>query len=216
MMRRAEPANALVVDDVPASLTWLVAAVQAAFPVARVRRATTLAEGLAAARAQTPELALVDLDLPDGSGVQLIEWLAHAAPAPLIVVATIFADDQHLFPALRAGASGYLLKDASVTALAQTLRGLIDGGAAMSSPIVRRLVDWFHEPDAAPATALSPREQELLQLLAKGLTIPEAARALSLSAQTAASYARSLYRKLQVTSRAEATLEAARRGLIRL
>lgn len=214
----AELATVLVVDDMPVSLDWLAQAVHDAFPACRVMCGASVAEGRALAKAQPPQLALIDLDLPDGSGVTLIELLAAAVPAPLIVVATIFADDRHLFPALRAGASGYLLKDESIAALAATLRGFVHGGTAMSTPIVQRLIGWFHEPakDGAGFAPLSPREQQLLQLLAKGLTIPESARALGLSAATAATYARNLYRKLDVTSRAEATLEATRRGLIKL
>lgn len=214
----AEPATALVVDDVPASLDWLAQAVQDAFPDCRVLRGASNAEGRALAKAQPPQLALIDLDLPDGSGVTLIELLAAATTPPLIVVATIFADDRHLFPALRAGAGGYLLKDESIEALAATLRGFVQGGTAMSTPIVQRLIGWFHEPakDRAGTAPLSPRERDLLQLLAKGLTIAESARALGLSSATAATYARNLYRKLEVTNRAEATLEATRRGLIKL
>ena len=215
-MTHAPPQVTLVVDDLPASLEWLARAAAQAFPETRVLRATTLAEARAQARLAPPGLALIDLDLPDGSGVALVEQLARSSPRPMLVVATVFADDQHVFPALRAGASGYVLKDDSIETLARLLTGLARGEAALSSPIANRLVGWFHDPPGTGTVALSPREQDLLQLLAKGLTIGQAAAALGIAASTAASYAKTLYRKLDVTNRAEATLEATRRGLIRL
>ena len=215
-MNRDAPICTLVLDDMAASLEWMACAALQAFPDTRLLRAKTLAEARLLIRSQTPELALVDLDLPDGSGVALIEQLAQPPKRALVIVTTVFADDQHLFPALRAGAAGYLLKDDSITSLAQRLQAVHRGEAALSAPIAQRLVGWFHEPDASTGVALSPRERELLLLLAKGLTIAQAAAALEVTAATAASYAKTLYRKLDVTSRAEATLEAARRGLIKL
>ncbi len=151
----------------------------------------------------------------DGSGIALIEQLARAVPRPLAVVATVFADDQHLFPALRAGAVGYVLKDGPVENLAVMLAGIGRGEMPLSARIAGRLVGWFHAPAAEANALLSPREQDLLPLLAKGLTIAQAAQALGIMPSTAASYAKTLYRKLDVTSRAEAALEAARRGLIK-
>lgn len=213
----SEPALTLVVDDMPASLQWLAAAASEAFPGTEVLRAATLAQARALVAARTPQLALVDLDLPDGRGTALIEELARRTPRPVIVVATVFADDRHLFPALRAGAAGYVLKDDSIDTLAALLRGLARGEPPLSGPIARRLVGWFNAEaaDAADAGAkLSGREEQMLQLLGKGLTIAEAGAALGITAATAASYAKTLYRKLDVTSRAEATIEATRRGLL--
>jgi len=213
-MKHAPPKVTLVVDDLPDSLDWLARAALQAFPATQVLRAASLAEARALTRAAPPDLALVDLDLPDGSGVALIEQLAARQPRPLLVVATVFADDRHLFPALRAGASGYVLKDDSIDGLARMLVAAADGEAALSAPIARRLVGWFHEAQPVASPGLSPREQQLLQLLAKGLTIAQAADALQVTPATAASYAKTLYRKLDVTNRAEATLEATRRGLV--
>jgi DNA-binding NarL/FixJ family response regulator len=215
-MNHAAPAITLVVDDMPASLDWLARAAHAAFPDTAVRCATTLAEARAHLRSAAPDLALVDLDLPDGSGVSLIEQLVQGPRRTWVIVATVFADDRHLFPALRAGASGYLLKDDTIEAMALRLQAATRGEAALSAPITQRLVGWFHEPAAGSTPALSPREYDLLQLLVKGLTIAQAAAALRISPTTAASYSKTLYRKLDVTSRAEATLEATRRGLIKL
>ncbi|MEP7300935.1 MAG: response regulator transcription factor [Caldimonas sp.] len=210
------PANVLVVDDDAQARAWLRAAVAQAFPEARIAQAGSLREGRVTIRATPPDLALIDLDLPDGSGVALIELLARPPHRTLSVVSTVFADDQHLFPALRAGAASYLLKDESIDRLAELLLQIVQGKPALSAPITQRLLGYFHEPDGSGGAGLTPREQEVLTLLAKGLTIGEVAGALAISANTAASYTKSVYRKLEVTNRAEATLEATRRGLIKL
>jgi DNA-binding NarL/FixJ family response regulator len=213
------PRRALVVDDDAQAREWLGAALAKAFAQVHIVTAASLREARAAVHAALPDLALVDLDLPDGSGVALIEALsqpnAAGARRSVSIVTTVFADDQHLFPALRAGAAGYLLKDESIDRLAEILVSFMSGQPALSAPIAKRLLGYFHEP-APAATPLSQREQEVLVLLAKGLTIAEVARTLTLTPNTAASYTKALYRKLEVTNRAEATLEATRRGLIKL
>lgn len=212
-MNAIAPRTALVVDDDPQARAWLHAALAQAFPAARIVDAASVREGRVAIRNSPPDLALIDLDLPDGSGVALIEALA--GQRAISIVTTVFADDQHLFPALRAGAAGYLLKDDSIERLAEVLEQFMQGKPALSAPIARRLLGYFHEPDRA-CTPLTQREREVLTLLAKGLTIAEVATALSITPNTAASYTKALYRKLEVTNRAEATLEATRRGLIKL
>jgi DNA-binding NarL/FixJ family response regulator len=209
------PQHALIVDDDERARRWLRGALSLAFPAAAVAEAGSVQAGRRAISAQRPDLALIDLDLPDGSGVSLIELLAQPPQRTLSIVSTVFADDQHLFPALRAGAASYLLKDETVERLAELLRQIAQGRPALSAPITQRLIGFFQQPDAAPAEALSPREREVLTLLAKGLTIGEVAAALALTAHTVASYTKALYRKLDVTNRAEATVEAARRGLIK-
>lgn len=208
------PPSTLLVEDDAVTRGWLRQAVLAAYPWTRLAEAATLTSARESVRRGLPALALIDLHLPDGSGVTLIEELARQPAPPLLVVATVFADDRHLFPALRAGANGYVLKDSTIEQIAALLRGLSEGGAALSTSIAQRLVGWFHAPARPAAVALSQREEDLLVQLARGLTIGEAARALGVTPATAASYAKTLYRKLDVTSRAEATLEAARRGLL--
>ncbi|WP_240098158.1 LuxR C-terminal-related transcriptional regulator [Thermomonas flagellata] len=205
--------RALVVDDQPEARAWLEAAVAVAFPEVAVASAGSLGEAMAQLD-PAPELALVDLGLPDGSGVALIAALAQRAPACVCVVATVFDDDAHLFPALRAGAQGYVLKDHDRTALAAMLRGIAAGQPPLSASIARRLLRHF-QPAAAPQEVpLTARETEVLRLVAKGMTAAEVAQALGLSRHTVADYLKEIYRKLAVGSRAEATLEAARRGLV--
>ncbi len=215
-MSPTPPRTALIVDDDAAAREWLHAALGRAFPQANIVEAGSVREGRVAIRAAPPDLALIDLDLPDGSGVTLIELLSRPLHRTVSIVSTVFADDQHLFPALRAGAAGYLLKDETIARLAELLIEIVQGRPALSAPIARRLLGYFHEPEVGAGDTLTPREQDVLTLLAKGLTIGEVAAALALSAHTVASYTKTLYRKLEVTNRAEATLEATRRGLIKV
>lgn len=206
-MSLPEPRTALVLEDLPSARAMLVTTLQAAFPGIEVATAETLADARRAVAELVPEIALIDIGLPDGSGVDLIAELACPC-----VVTTIFDDDVHLFPALRAGASGYLLKDQPQDKLVDALRGILAGEPPLSPPIARRLLRVFR-PEPASDVALAPRETECLALIAKGLTAPEVARHLGVSSHTVAGYVKSIYRKLNISSRAEATIEAVRRGL---
>ncbi len=210
--------RALVLDDLAASRDWLAQSLRLAFPAIEVDFAANLREAEHLIE-PPPPLALIDLGLPDGSGVQLIEKLQKLGADTLCIVATVFDDDAHLFPALRAGAQGYLLKDQPPAAIADMLRGIADGQPPLSPSIARRLLRHFQPLSVAvpppDAPHLTPRETEVLRLTAKGLTLGEVADALGLSRHTVSGYLKDIYRKLSVSSRAEATLEAARLGLVR-
>lgn len=204
----------LIIDDLPDALAWLTVACQQAFPDAELSGVENLQDAMRALDTDPPDLALVDLGLPDGSGIDFISRAARTCPDTICVVSTVFGDDQHLFAALRAGAKGYLLKDRDQESLAGLLRGIVEGRPPLSPAIARRLLDHFHATASEPDTGLTGREREVLTLLAKGLTVAETAAMLEITANTAAGYVKNVYRKLNVTSRAEATVEAARRGLI--
>ena len=203
-------ARALIVDDLASSRDWLACATTLAFPGIAIVQAATLAQAMPLCE-PPPPLALIDLGLPDGSGIRLIE---HLHPrGVLCIVATVFDDDAHLFPALHAGAQGYVLKDQTPEALAAMLGGIAAGQPPLSPSIARRLLRHF-QPVAPAANALTARETEVLRLIAKGMSIGESADLLGLSRHTVAGYLKDIYRKLAVGSRAEATLEAMRRGLV--
>ncbi len=212
----------LVVEDQAGNRDWLTAMLRQAFGGLDVIVAGSLREARAwmetDPRAGTLWLALIDLGLPDGSGVDLIRYVKQAAPAALLVVASIYDDDQHLFEALSAGASGYLLKDQESDVMAHYLKRIEAGEPALSPSIARRLLGYFAdapretETDSGDAR-LTGRETETLTLLARGLTIAEVAKALDLKPLTVAGYVKVIYQKLNVTTRAEATLKAVRRGL---
>jgi DNA-binding NarL/FixJ family response regulator len=206
----------LVVDDLPHCRDWLSAALAKAFPGAVVETADSVAGGLAAL-ASRPRLALIDLGLPDGDGLKVLKAMREQLPDAIPVIATVFDDDAHLFAALSAGAQGYVLKDGALDTLAELLRGIVDGQPPLSASIARRLLKHFAGPAPAQPTrsitgqddALTPRESEVLKLVAKGLSVPRIAELLSLSRHTVGGYLKDVYRKLNISSRAEATLETA-------
>jgi DNA-binding NarL/FixJ family response regulator len=208
------PTRVLIVEDQVDALQWMVAAVGGAFPACDVRTSGTLADARAILAAWQPDLALIDIGLPDGSGLDLIRALDRDGSRTLTVVTTVFSDDEHLFAALRAGAQGYLLKDDSRERMCELLREIVAGQPPLSPSIARRLLGHFREAPEGDV-ALTDRERDVLTLLAKGYTVTKVADLLDITRNTAAGYAKSVYRKLNVSSRAEATLEATRRGLVR-
>lgn len=160
-------------------------------------------------------LCIVDLGLPDGSGIDVIRELKHRMPDVPSIVVTIHDDDSFLFTALAAGASGYLLKEEEPAFIIDALKRFEKNQPPLSSSIARRILHHFHENRIdEPDIKLSPREKETLELLSQGLTVPEIARSLELSAQTVAGYVKKIYQKLHVSNRVELIREASRRGLV--
>ena len=205
--------HALIVEDLPDTRDWLTRLVEAAFPGVTCLGADSVETALNKLSIKSFDLALVDLGLPDGDGTQIIEALNNLNPRPVIVVATIYDDDRHLFPALQAGAQGYLLKDQPMDQLTANLRGILDGNPPLSPAIARRLLGFFKDPTPG-GESLTNREKEALGLLAKGMKVAEMASAMGITRYTASDYVKSVYRKLNVSSRAQATLHAVRMGLI--
>ena len=241
----SKPRCTLIVDQLPesrATMARLLAKVQPSLPVCE---AGTLAQVEDMMRSFDVELALIDFTLPDGSGLDALRMLHSAQPDSRAVMITLFEDDAHVFPALQAGAFGYVLKDRPEIEIVAQLRRIRDGEPPLSSSVARRMLKHFaavteHEPvqplpPVAPAApvgvlpvapmrpgmveepevALTDRETEVLQRVGKGYTLPEIAQQLGLSRHTVADYVKQIYRKLDISSRAEAALEAARRGLVR-
>ncbi|PWR24006.1 LuxR C-terminal-related transcriptional regulator [Zavarzinia compransoris] len=224
----ARPDIGFVVEDLAEARASLVAALESAFPGIEVFAFADLAGArawiAAALGPQRRAIGLIDLALPDGSGIDLIRLLAGGYPATLTVVTTIFDDDGHLFDALGAGAQGYLLKDVDLGRLGTYLRRIEQGEPPLSPSIARRMLNHFRAaaprpeivpPEIVPDDAnLTRREVDVLQLIGRGLRVAEAADVLGLTEHTVAGYVKTIYRKLHVSSRAEAALEAARRGLV--
>jgi DNA-binding NarL/FixJ family response regulator len=207
----------LLVDDLPEALAMLESVVLEAFPLARCIRATGVTEARRALTATCFDLALVDLGLTDGDGLEVITCLSERQPQCAIVVATIYDDDEHLFKALQAGAQGYLLKDHPPDWLARQLCGIIDGQPALSPAITRKLLRYFQRPPEARRIAvaeLSGREREVLGLMAQGIRITDIAVELTISRHTVGDHVKNIYRKLNISSRAEAALHARSLGLI--
>lgn len=206
--------SALVVEDHPESRDWLVALVEEAFPGAETVAVGTLARARDRVRDGSFNLALVDISLPDGDGVELVQLLSTESPHTYAVMTTIFDDDQHLFAALEAGANGYLLKDQPRERLLRQLRGVSRGEPPLSPGVARRILRHFRRQASPPAAALSEREVEVLRLLARGFNRNDIAAALGITANTVAGYVKVIYRKLNVSGRAEAALQAVRLGIV--
>jgi len=206
----------LILEDQPVVRHMLASVVHQVYPGAKIVDVQLCEEAIAAIECETFDLALIDLGLPDGNGIDIIRLLRQSFAEAEIIVATIFDDDAHLFDAMEAGATGYLLKEHSREELVAGLEDLRAGRPPISPSVVRRLVAHFHERRAPSASNLTPREQEVLQLIAKGLNRTDVADLLELSKHTVSDYIKIIYRKLDVSSRAEATLEAERLGLIRI
>jgi len=208
-------ARAFILEDLPESQEWLTRALATAFPGVVVEVCASVAAAREhLGRCPAPQIALVDLGLPDGSGVVVVEELKRRFPACLCVVASIFNDDAHVFPALRAGAMGYLLKDQPVETIVAALQGIAAGTPPISPAIARRMLAFFQPSSPEQLPELTERETEVLRLIAKGITQGECARLLGLSPNTVPGYVKDIYRKLNVCSRAEAALVARDMGLV--
>ncbi|MDI1246643.1 MAG: response regulator transcription factor [Rhodoferax sp.] len=209
--------NILLVDDLPEALAMLEAAVRQAFDAPICTHAESVAQAQNTIRTGRFDLALVDLNLGDGQGHEVIRLLAQAQPACVVVVASIYDDDDNLFRALQAGAQGYLLKYQNTVWLVHQLKGIAQGRPPLSPAIARRLLRFFQKPavNQAPAAAeLTPRERDVLGLLAQGVQIADIALALGISRHTVGDHVKNLYRKLNINSRAEAALHARGMGLV--
>jgi DNA-binding NarL/FixJ family response regulator len=192
------------------------------FPTAQISEAARVHDALQLVQAVKFDLALIDLGLPDGSGVDVVAKLRDIQPDAQSVVVTIHDDDEHLFPALQAGAYGYILKEQARELIAEQLQRISSGEPPLSPSIARRVMAYFSAKAKPQATAnampnvnLTDRESEVLLRVAKGYTLPEIGVQLGLSRHTIADYVKQIYRKLNVSSRAEAALEAQRLGLFR-
>jgi len=213
--------NILLLEDLPEIRAWLRDLVVRVFPDARISEAARVHDAIQLVQAQRFDLAMIDLGLPDGSGVDVVTRLRDLQPDAQAVVVTIHDDDEHLFPALQAGAYGYILKEQPRELIAEQLHRISQGEPPLSPSIARRVIAYFTakaKPHAAPASnlpavSLTERESEVLLRVAKGFTLPEIGVQLGLSRHTIADYVKQIYRKLNVSSRAEAALEAQRLGL---
>ena len=190
----------LIIEDVPDAQRWLTEALQDVYPKIKIRCAGSLKQALEIVASEDFDIALVDLNLPDGSGVEALKQIRRDSLQTLCIVVTIYDDDQHLFPALQAGAQGYLLKDQSRKQISQRLKGIALGESPLSPAIARRLLSHFSAPEAVPENNLAARETEVLTLIAKGIKLTEVAELLTISRHTAAGYVKEIYRKLNISS----------------
>lgn len=186
--------------------------------------AGTLTEALHILNGAPADVLLVDLGLPDGSGIEVIRVASERWPACGIMVSTAFGDEMHVMQSLEAGATGYLLKDSAADKIVAEIRSLHQGGSPISPLIARQILMRFRERDRPPSPpqtseaanrpSLSAREQEVLEYITKGFTIEEIAGLLGVSRHTVQTFVRRIYKKLEVRSKAEAIYEARVRGMV--
>jgi len=166
----------------------------------------TGAEAMAGIPRDLPEVVLMDLNLPDFSGAEVTAHLKTQLPDISVVILTVYNDADHIFKALRAGAGGYLLKQATAAEILDAIAEAHRGGAPMTSEIARKVIAAFHEPKPTPAATeiLAPREKEILELVANGYANKEIADKLSITLSTVCWYLNEIYKKLHVQSRVQA------------
>jgi DNA-binding NarL/FixJ family response regulator len=225
---RPAPTGVLIVEDEPELLHRFADAVRADDRLQLLAAVSTGAAALAALAATPPDVLLLDLGLPDLPGLEVIRQVARHHPHCDVLVVTLFGDDQHVFDALEAGATGYLLKDLGADRIAASIHELRAGGSPISPSIARRVLARMRaEPAPPPAQSpaqppalppkdavLTPRESELLRLTAKGLSFDTVGELMGISPHTVVAHVKKIYRKLAVHSRAEAVYEATQMGLL--
>jgi two-component system nitrate/nitrite response regulator NarL len=216
-MNAAAPVRLMVVDDHTLFRRGLVALLAADSSLAVVGEASDAGEAVRKAGALSPDVILLDNHLPGVTGIQALPGLKEAAPAARIILLTVSEDEQDLQAALRAGAHGYLLKTIEGDLLAASIHRAMRGEPVVSSEMTGKLVTAFQSaasPAAAPSRSdplaqLSPREQEVLQQIARGASNKEIARALSIAETTVKIHVQHILRKLDLTSRVQAAVFAA-------
>ena len=214
-----------IVEDDLGFRSALAQALLAAPDIRLAATAGTRAEGIALLQGPPVDVLLVDLGLPDGSGIDVIRAAARLWPSCSIMVSTNFGDETHVMRSIEAGAAGYLLKDSSQAKIVDEIRSLASGGSPISPIIARQVLARFRQDAVADSPAgtetpeggqqlLSAREKEVLDFITKGFTAVEIGKLMGLSHFTVRTFVRRIYSKLKVTSKAEAIYEARNQGLL--
>jgi DNA-binding NarL/FixJ family response regulator len=183
-----------------------------------VGEATTGEEAVVRPGELQPDVVLMDLQMPKVNGIEATRRILQQSPSVRVLVVTLFEDDESVFMALRAGARGYVLKDADEEEVVHAIRAVGKGEAIFSPNVATRMLSYFaaSPPGGAPPQAfptLTDREREILQLIAQGHPNPSIARQLSLSTKTIGNYVSNIFTKLQVADRAQAIIRAREAGL---
>ncbi len=214
--------TALVLEDIETANHWMAERLREIFPHIQVDQAFNLKQANHFLKLNIGyDIALIDLGLPDGDGLEIIDYCTQHSPQTIMVVVTIFEDDQHLFKAIQQGAQGYLLKDMDETSFAQHLLQIAHGDSVLSPLFTKKIMQYMRQisqnsvakslPIVLPLTR---REKEVLACIGRGLSVNDTAQQLAISVHTVSSYIKEIYRKLDISSRAEAVLIALQYGLV--
>jgi DNA-binding NarL/FixJ family response regulator len=207
----------LIADDHPLFRKGMRALLESLPEMEVVGEAATGDEAIALAGSLLPDIILMDLQMPGSSGIAATRAILNASPHIRILMVTLFEDNESVFTALRAGARGYIVKDAGEADMIRAIQAVARGEAIFSPTVATRLMDFFAAPhpgvpkDMFPS--LTEREREILGLIAHGRTNAEIARELSLSVKTVHNYVSNICSKLQVADRAQAIIRAREAGL---
>lgn len=214
--------SVLIIEDDPLFCEAFVEAITKADDLRLAGFAHDLPEGLSLLEQTKPDVVLVDIGLPTGSGIEIIHKAHKTLPSCDVMVITVFGDERHVLECIEAGATGYLLKGSKDLEIISQIHTLRAGGSPISPAIARQLLLRFQAIEALPepnkdinTPNLSSQENTVLEMSAKGYSYEETARLLHLSPRTIETYVKRIYRKLQVHSKSEAIYEARKLGLIR-
>jgi len=221
-MNSKPPYNTMLLEDEKPTRDFLSACISIHEDLKLTATASTCAEALEALQQHQPDVLVTDLGLPDGNGVDVIRKAKKMYPGIEILVVSMFGDEENVVSALEAGASGYLLKKQAFDDLGDAILCLMRGESAISPEVARYLLKRFKKESSdkdnvtrtEQFSPLTPREKEVLGLIAKGYSYDEIAKAFTLSTNTVRAHIRNIYRKLSVRSRSEAVFEAANLGII--
>jgi DNA-binding NarL/FixJ family response regulator len=210
----------LLVEDQPKIMKSQLKVLRASPELDVVATAVTAEDALEEIPRTAPEVVLLDLGLPRMDGIAATREIKKRWPALEVLIFTIFDEEDKVLEAVKAGASGYLLKGTPGPKIVEAIKEVKGGGSVIQPNLARRLLKFFRAPGAQtePAEdgrpALTERETEILQLISKGLSNSEAAGALGLSRATVRTHLEHIYQKLDVTNRVEAVAEGIRKGII--
>jgi DNA-binding NarL/FixJ family response regulator len=207
----------LIVDDHPLFRKGMRTLLESMPDIEVIGEAISGKEAVEMATAHQPDVVLMDLQMPGGSGLGAIRELGKSSPNIRILVVTLFEDDESVFAALRAGARGYILKDADEEEMMRAIRAVGEGEAIFSPAIASRLMDYFAASRSLIPQEVFPelteREREILTLIARGKTNAEIAAELTISLKTVRNHVSNIYSKLQVADRTQAAIRAREAGL---
>jgi DNA-binding NarL/FixJ family response regulator len=207
----------LIADDHPLFRKGMRTLLESMTDIEVIGEAKSGPEAVIMAMAQQPDVVLMDLQMPEGGGLAATRELSKGSPNIRILIVTLFEDDESIFTALRAGARGYILKDAEEAEMMRAIRAVGEGEAIFSPSIATRLMDYFATTrNLVPQEVfpeLTEREREILTLIARGASNADIAQELTISLKTVRNHVSNIYNKLQVADRAQAVIRAREAGL---